>query len=332
MSVDEFHQSYNENEKQTPVLVKEALAENLCEELCDIVVSNDKLEVDLQRKRPNLPATFYNVNIRQAIEAIMHSSNHNDALFCFEEGLLDELSILQKCRESVFPDEDLFPYFPEFAKSTDCLIPAGEGATSTLHRDPYEWMGTSLCLEGSKVWRFIEPPGEGPLPIDDMLESYRLPSTAWGGGDEEQPLSAGWQSDKSLFKTRTSNIPSARELQSISNKYEYMLDAAMSTEQLTPSTDLIEETPTTLWTTVQTSGDLLVIPAYWWHQTYGLEPSVAVASQRCSSREIEQVLRHISTTTGLGHTFDEMGGVNDLDLDSAIQKFFFSLVEEMEKK
>jgi hypothetical protein len=344
VSLSEFQDLYHENgRRQTPILVEHALTENSCEAICDTIVSTDSLQVDLQRKRPDVPSATYNVEIRQAIEAIMYSSHHKDALFCFEEGLLDDVSPkvseqLRNCRETVFPDEDWFPYFPDWARSTDCLILAGEGATSTLHRDPYEWTGTSLCLEGSKVWRFIEPPEDFPTPIDTLLDSYRLPSTAW---DHETALSAGWQSDKSLYQSRSESIPSAREFQAVPDKLQRMRAAAMSTQQLTPTPALLNNqlaegettttATTTLWTTVQTTGDLLVIPAYWWHQTYGLEPSVAIASQRCSAREAKQVLQHILNTTGSQDSVDLNDIIDYSNPKSTIKKFFAVLKGELEK-
>ena len=44
---------------------------------------------------------------------------------------------------------------------------------------------------------------------------------------------------------------------------------------------------------MQTQGDLLLIPAHWYHQTYAPQPSLAVASQRCGSWEARRVLDHI---------------------------------------
>jgi hypothetical protein len=143
-------------------------------------------------------------------------SKPSDAVFCFVEGLLDtskglETSkrLLQQARESLFSSPkknnqeeassyvNWFDHFPDFDLPLDCVVIAGQGATSAFYRDPFEWTGTSLCLEGRKLWRFLPPT---PLPPDDILTSYRLPSIAWNqdgdaSDDSEFGLIAGWQSD-----------------------------------------------------------------------------------------------------------------------------------------
>jgi len=190
-----------------------------------------------------------------------------------------------------------------------------------LHRDPFTWTGTSICLEGTKIWRFIAPPGafkasnnkknqsnSGVHFVDDALESYRLPSVAW---DDDVYLSSGWQSDMSLYSSRSDAVPSAEEFALLEEtnpdkKNDHMNDIAVSLDQLTPTIDFPphfdddENSPLTIYTVVQKPGDMLVIPAYWWHQTYALEPSVAIASQRSGSeRDTKRVISHIFETIGL---------------------------------
>ncbi len=110
---------------------------------------------------------IYDIALQDSIDYIMNSC-HDDAYFAFVEGLLPMNALhdnrsklrdeLRNIREAPFPcQENGFDYFPSSVKPTDAIILAGIGATSTLHRDPFEWMGTSLCLEGTKIWRFIMP-------------------------------------------------------------------------------------------------------------------------------------------------------------------------------
>ncbi len=130
---------------------------------------------------------IYNVPLSEALALIM-DSKHHDSLFCFSEGLLDSVvdneegqkemeaikEIFTSTREKMFCDHgfegddddddegeldlpsdldssNLFDFFPSSVRPSDCVVIAGEGATSTLHRDPFCWTGTSLCLEGTKV-------------------------------------------------------------------------------------------------------------------------------------------------------------------------------------
>jgi len=153
--------------------------------------------------------------------------------------------------------------------------------------------------------------------VDKALESYRLPSVAW---DDDTYLSSGWQSDKmSLYSFRSEDVPSAEEFamleeKSPEQKISDMNAIALSLDKLAPSLDFParfdgnDDTPT-IWTVVQKPGDLLVIPAFWWHQTYALEPSVAIASQRCGNeRDAKRVVSHIFDTIGLDN-YDELPSV-----------------------
>ena len=269
-------------------------------------------------------------------------------------------------------------YFPVEARPTDCVILAGEGATSTLHRDPLEWTGTNLCLDGTKVWRFFAPPiaaaaaaAETETPtrilrntnsnnnandgcsavdeIDELLEAYRLDSIAWGDNDDgdgddqnDVPLilSAGWQSDYSLFSRfrdglSSDDLSQIEQKEGTHYKISIMSEIAADLDRLQPDIPLdilvrgdstpsptintdgdraggdpFERTPgsqpITIWSGIQKPGDMIVIPAHWWHQTYAMEASLAIASQRCGAeRDIRRVVRHIVEKTIVGGGDDD---------------------------
>ena len=278
-----------------PLLISNVLSPEQCENFSDTLMSvSAELQVDLQNQHDE-GTDIYQVSLEEAFDAILYESNSQDAYMTFCEGLLDQLDGLQEirhlatqAREKLFlEDPDWFvSYFPQELQPSDAVVITGAGATSTLHRDPFEWMGTSLCVEGSKVWRFIDP-GSNVHQIDDALKSYRLESIAWEGASQ----SAGWQSESSLYKKRQHDLlKSAQEWSEMeNNKLEELLRVGSSTEILTPELD----SGISMRTAIQQEGDLLLIPAHWWHQTYALEPSAAIASQRCGQHDSVQVLQHI---------------------------------------
>lgn len=333
---------------ETPVLVENVLSQQECQSLLGQIVNEvGDHYVTIQRKMKAIDdngSLYTETDIAEdtLINAFdyMMESHHEDAFFCFCEGLLDENEsldevkrILRSAKEKLFGvngskmndeyNRDMFEFFPTETKPSDCVVIAGEGATSTLHRDPFTWTGTSLCLEGTKLWRFIAPPGaliakksrdaSGVTFIDNAVKSYRLPSVAW---DENSYLSSGWQSDMSLFSIRHDDIPSAEAFARLEEENPKQTMAlkhiiAMSTEKLMPSPQFCSNLATndepTIFAVVQKPGDLLIIPAYWWHQTYALEPSVAIASQRGGTqRDAKRVITHIFETLGLDINADDL--------------------------
>jgi hypothetical protein len=338
----------NGNPYETPVLVMNALSKEGCGEISTKILQElGENIVDLQRKvrvldehdNEQTETEILDLELEQAFGYMMESQ-HDDAFFCFCEGLLDGNNnlesvrkTLQHAKESLFAKDlsqsandqksDLFEHFPENVKPSDCLVVAGEGATSTLHRDPFCWTGTSLCVEGTKIWRFIAPPGhleefkEGDITsgvkfVDDAVESYRLPSVAW----DNYYISSGWQSDMSLYSQRSEDLPTAEEFaimeeEDPQQKTKDLERIASSLDSLEPSSDFPTQLDdcgnlqTNIWTVVQHPGDLLIIPAYWWHQTYAVEPSIAIASQRGGDeRDTKRVLSHIFETVGI-EKFDD---------------------------
>ena len=305
---------------------------------------------DTKRKR-SVDTQIYQCRLDQAIDIIMRKSNSKRAYLTFCEGLLEEedqdstkevtnddamkiRNMVTEARENVFSnsvgnddnndhnhrDPDWFSFFPKDAQPTDAVILTGSGATSTLHRDPFEWTGTNLCVEGTKLWRLIEPPpriGEkgGVSTVDDLLKYYRLESNAWQEEEEGSgmSLSAGWQSDYSLFHKRQHDmIPSARDLADLVDDDEEVVEENQGKQneeydqvliELATNWDILQPNIPNLdtcriHTVIQKPGDLLLIPAHWWHQTYTLEPSVAVASQRCGKSDAPLVFQHILDQVG----------------------------------
>mmetsp|Transcript_6315 Transcript_6315/g.14022 ORF Transcript_6315/g.14022 Transcript_6315/m.14022 type:complete len:702 (-) Transcript_6315:60-2165(-) len=307
-----------------PVLIKDIASPDEIESLADQLIGTLGEEiVQMQRKvkeETNYTTTteIYDVSLQESIDYMM-DSNHFDSYFTFCEGLLPSspsetmqtLAVkLEKIRDAPYHDqENWFEYFPTSIKPTDAIIMAGTGATSTLHRDPFEWTGTSLCLEGTKIWRFILPPEGGVKLVDEALRSYRLDSIAWENQqNDEKPivLSAGWQSDMTLYESISDDFPDAFEWMQLeeedSKKFQRENEnAGVNATCLRPCAALDNihgSSKPQFVTAIQQTGDLLLIPAHCWHQTYAPVPSVAVASQRCGAKvDAASVIGHILKLT-----------------------------------
>jgi hypothetical protein len=321
---------------ETPVLIEKVLSLQECDEICNGLLHEVGQElVDLQHKfveeeSEKVQTEMIKCHLQDAFSYMMESE-HGDSFFCFAEGILDEHEhlnprytkecLFQGCGVSSLNSDvfkrDIFDFFPNEVKPSDCLVISGMGASSTLHRDPFLWTGTSICLEGTKAWRFIAPPGalstsrvqgemikeSGVSSVDHILDAYRLDSAAWG----DYKLSSGWQSNFSLYDFRDESVPSAEELSFMEEedgvqKLKCIETISSSLQKLQPSKDLPQTYPdgneVTIVSVVQKPGDLLVIPAYWWHQTYALEPSIAIASQRGGlNRDAERIFYHVLETT-----------------------------------
>ena len=349
--------------------------------------------------------TTYDATLADCVDYMM-DSHHDDAYFAFCEGLLpnppsvssspssrpgrsheEMCRKLREIREAPFAGgEDWFDRFPPGMRPTDAVILAGSGATSTLHRDPFEWTGTSFCLEGAKVWRFVMMPPPPPTTtagggdggaggasvVDGALASYRLDSIAWEEEEEEKEVveeeeedddddgddddgddnreddrsrrrrpgvgpvvvSAGWQSDYTLYDTIDDDFPSgydwsimeeeegadarAREMEHAGSDASRMrpcpgalgaLDRVMTmANSIGGGGDGRPSSP--FATAVQRPGDLLLIPARCWHQTYAPVPSVAVSSQRCGAEaDGANVIRHVVDCVAMNRSNDDDGEV-----------------------
>ena len=331
-----------------PTLIKDIVSSDQVETIAEELMARlGDADVQMQRKIRSAGSggdditEIYDITLLQAAEYMMESC-HDDSFFTFCEGLLDEKSDdgdsnalssrLGMIREAPFDvGENWFDYFPPSIRPTDALVLAGEGSCSTLHRDPFEWTGTSFCLEGSKIWRFIIPPttrndeeGGGVGEVDDALESYRLDSIAWTttdttnskemAADEEEKrdaliLSRGWQSDLHLYFSRAEEVLSALELSELEedNMEAYVMEIeamGADTSLLVPDeriSDFLHNHKFNFSTAIQQAGDLLIIPSHWWHQ-HILE-SLSNTTNACSDGsplEISEILKKSSYEEGEG--------------------------------
>ena len=334
----------------TPTLIKDIVSSDQVETIAEELMARlGDADVQMQRKIRSAGSggdditEIYDITLLQAAEYMMESC-HDDSFFTFCEGLLDEKSDdgdsnalssrLGMIREAPFDvGENWFDYFPPSIRPTDALVLAGEGSCSTLHRDPFEWTGTSFCLEGSKIWRFIIPPttrndeeGGGVGEVDDALESYRLDSIAWTttdttnskemAADEEEKrdaliLSRGWQSDLHLYFSRAEEVLSALELSELEedNMEAYVMEIeamGADTSLLVPDeriSDFLHNHKFNFSTAIQQAGDLLIIPSHWWHQVQHILESLSNTTNTCSDGsplEISEILKKSSYEEGEG--------------------------------
>ena len=181
------------------------------EDWCEAMVrqlADTEVEFQLQKETHSelLSASF-----EEFLDACFEST-HNNAFFLFDENLMEQHTDLrQQLKLPVeYFGQNLFEKFPPDLRPKDgCLIVGGEGARSTLHADPFDWMGTNYCFEGSKLWTFIEP---DPLSAADSqrhiaraLEGYQLEPNAWG--NQQRPeIAAGWQSDRSVYACPSNSL------------------------------------------------------------------------------------------------------------------------------
>mmetsp|Transcript_2154 Transcript_2154/g.3099 ORF Transcript_2154/g.3099 Transcript_2154/m.3099 type:complete len:453 (+) Transcript_2154:74-1432(+) len=345
VTLEEYLSSSAEDKATKPILIRdlvkpealESLTGNLLDTLGDEVVQMQRkirCSANPSDHTPSTQTEIYDIALKETIDYMMINSCHEDSFFTFCEGMLPSTTLsekggsnalfeisqkLTKVREIPFNGgENWFDYFPSSIKPADALVLAGRGSTSTLHRDPFEWRGTSFCLEGTKIWRFIPPlindEEEDVARVDELLGAYRLDSIAWSDDKETEKdanslvVSAGWQSDLCLFESISEDAPSTKELLKLEecniDKYISMIEtlgrdpSRLSPDEMALSALQTLESATSnelaFQTAIHRAGDLLLIPPHCWHQTYAVVPSVAVASQRCGAEvDGSNVIKHV---------------------------------------
>ena len=225
---------------------------------------------------------LYDAPLIEFIEGLQEESSLDRSWYLLTEDLLEthapDLQSQLQLPEDSF-GADLFALFPTPVRpKRGCLIIGGTGSRSFLHADPYEWLGWNVLMEGTKLWTFLPPCSE------TELQGQRVEPNAWGA---LYNVSAGWQSPIDLYR-----------------HLEVLPSPADSRSSTRPPIALQSGVPDHLWQQrieiVQREGDVVLIPARWWHQVIHLEPSIAVAGQHMNAQNSRRVLQHMRDWCGLG--------------------------------
>jgi len=235
--------------------------------------------------------------LQQAINECVTDSSHGDAVFIMDEGLLADAAEELRGAVALDPEEwgpNWFELFPEQLRPSDCALIGGASARSTLHADPFSWQGYNYLLEGEKIWTFLPP----ETPRSSVLQAYRLEPNAWGDGEDDGiGLAAGWQSPVNLYWRRSDGRGSEAGVSDDGRSFSVPLGDGRCL-RFRPSHELRPDTLSSAVSFIQREGELLLIPPDWWHQTYHLTATVAVASQLMNSHCEERVYRHMLRWTG----------------------------------
>ena len=101
-------------------------------------------------------------------------------------------------------------------------------------------------------------------------------------------------STRNLFEFRHMDVPDDWSEWTDEEKWYEMQDLAELPERIRPNVNV----DGLFYSTVTTAGDSLVIPPGWWHQSYGLEPSMSLASLRCGTKvDVPQLIQQLLTGT-----------------------------------
>lgn len=266
-----------------PVVVEGTLDLDICDQWMDHVLARSGQEiVNVQRH-----FGIQQKALKQAIEVAVANSRHADGIYVTsksEEGSscsTDQLPWYD-VQEELFTDLDWFPYLAYHTIVSDTLVISGNGGSSQLKCHP--WTTTNTCLDGYQLWRLL-PPNH-----DTLLSPQPATTTQWGN----HRISMGSISTRNLFEFRHMDVPDDWSEWTDEEKWYEMQDLAELPERIRPNVNV----DGLFYSTVTTAGDSLVIPPGWWHQSYGLEPSMSLASLRCGTKvDVPQLIQQLLTGT-----------------------------------
>jgi hypothetical protein len=305
--------------KSSPVLDEPVVVENVlpledCTAWTRHILTRSGHEDPLVERRGNTKC----MKLEDAVALVMQESSHYDPIYVSSKGsscstdqlpLYDVLDSLFTEGEQDGKMRDWLPLFTLHAPFADNVVVAGQGSSSPLECRPYYRF--SVGLSGNQVWRILPPDA-----LRQPSESIQI--TAWDGFE----FSVGYlQRNGGLFEFRHSEV--AHDF----GESPYMdEDKFIEFQDLVEQPDLLKPSLSVKgwYSTVLLDGDVLVIPPHWWYQSYGLEFSVSLQSQRC--HDLSDLLLHIVQESSLvdipSSLLAKTHYVAEEEASSAIDKLF----------
>ena len=267
---------------EQPLVLEGALEWSDCQSWWSHIATRSGQE-DVNVDRPD-GSSF--MTLQTAAQLVRKESSHSDPIRVTSPGSscsTDQLP-LYDLFESLLDSVDFMPLFSWHVPISDTLVIAGEGASCQLQRHPYPKY--ILGLAGNSLWRLLPP--EQDFPSESMLLE------AWDGFHISIGEQVAQQRGGELFELRHKDVQGRdgdfedeKMVFMDEEKFDYFQHLAEKDHFLRPSLAVDEE-----WiSTVLLDGDLLVIPSNWWYQSYNMEMSISLESQRC--HDLSTFVRHI---------------------------------------
>eukprot|EP00928_Gymnodinium_smaydae_P055783 TRINITY_DN39262_c0_g1_i1.p1 TRINITY_DN39262_c0_g1~~TRINITY_DN39262_c0_g1_i1.p1 ORF type:complete len:396 (-),score=75.50 TRINITY_DN39262_c0_g1_i1:570-1757(-) len=309
--------------RRGPVLVANAFPELDHDSWCRTLASAAANEVvNVKEVTSDGEAWMLEASLFETLSEILPSSCHDHSFSVFDEDFLARRCLVDEGLAELVSlptnlvGENWFRHFPPHVRpSAACLVIAGTGTRSSCHRDPFEWTGTSYCVSGSKLWTFFPPPDGDPSSLDASLRASRFPYESFDAEGQPTAIAAGWQADLDVYAVQHATCPSASALvqMEVSERHcalEVAADAISNwwidntvAAPLKPATMAKVAIPDAVKPVCveHKAGELLFIPGNWWHQTYALEPSIAVSGQYMNSSNCSTIMHHIARWRGISN-------------------------------
>lgn len=314
--------------EEVPVVVEQALdSEETDQWLNKILSQAAKEDIMVEFGKDQSHAAM---PLRKATELAVEHSSHSEPIYCHSVGETNPPAFpkdvpIDELKDGLFNNEhtleedtlDWFQAIKQYAPVHDTLVVAGEGSASPSVQC-HAFSKLLLCVDGSQLVRVLPPLAQQP---NELLKEGANPTfmEAWQGF----PVSSGFRSNPQhdLFAYRHRDVSyeledlenggDSRETQH-SNRYDQFFQHwAEDPNVFHPNFEVQGNTPTTcpqsshnhhdLWhSTVLLPGDMVQIPPGWWYQTYNVEPSVTLSTQRCGgSRMASRFIHHALETSGV---------------------------------